>query len=434
MADRRVTHTGKDSEGDITGLCDPSAGWYSRLTADAIADIESGAHTYYVEGASGRTDIHVVDGPTVKYLRTDPNQIGADNLDDLPDCSPLRQVLSSDVPIKLLWEADSTSTDLASVESRLAGFADRLYDCTDGQWRVGRFLIHDDRSELSSKGRGVGHVHRTGTHGAHGHADGRPNNPEHWEVNETSSVGAYLMEFLHSWTGLKDEYEVSQGGASTNCPAATADRDSSKACVMDDTYGSPSELCRPDTHNTNTEQGNVRGMDCYSWLVKVMDDAGNHGFQVPSRHVLGPATAPTLRFVYLTIENVRQIDDPDPGWFQGPGDYYAKVRMSGAGFAKSKHRDNRSNVSPDWLFGLAFSSDADRRIPIRLQIWDHDFWSSDDLCDMSPVAGKKHLDLVYDTATGGISGDVNGQRDVPITVSGSGDSDRVETTFVITSR
>ena len=162
MAHRRVTHTGKDSEGDITGLCNPTDGWYSRLTAAAIADIEAGTHSYYVEGGAGRTDIHVVHGPTRKYLRTDPNQIGADNLDDLPDCSPLREVLTSVVPIRLMWDADSTSTDLGTVESRLGDFADRLYDCTDGQWRIGRFLIHDDRSELSAKGRGVGHVHRSG--------------------------------------------------------------------------------------------------------------------------------------------------------------------------------------------------------------------------------------------------------------------------------
>lgn len=434
MADRRVTHTGKNTQGDITGLCNPAEEWYSRLTARAIADIESGTHRYYVDSDSGRTDIHVVDDPDGKYLRTKANEQGSDNLDVLPTCTPLSEILVSDVPIRLLWDADSSTTDLATVENRLAGMADRLYDCTDGQWRIGRFLIHDDRSELAPKGKGVGHVHRTDTHGEHGHADGRPNNPEHWEVNESSRVGVYLMEFLHSWTGLKDEYEVSQNGASTNCPASTADRDASNACVMDDTYGTPTELCRPDTHNPNTEQGNVRDMDCYSWLVKVMDDAGHRGFQVPQRHVPGPANAPTLRFVYLTITNVRQLSDPDPGWLQGPGDYYARVKMAGAGFAKSTHRDNDANVSPNWLFGLAFSSDTDRTIPIRLEIWDHDTLSGDDRCDLSPVNGKTHIDLAYDTATGKITGDVTGTRDTPITIAGSGDADRVEATFVLTSR
>ncbi len=434
MAHRRVTHTGKNSDGDITGLCNPNAAWYSTLTAQAIADIKSGTHRYYVDTGGQRASIQVVNGSYGEYLRTKANKKTVDNLDDLPDWPPLVEALISSVPIRLNWDANSSTTDLGTVEGKLRGYADRLYDCTDGQWRIGRFLIHDDRSELSSTGTGVGHVHRTNTHGAHGHADGRPDNPEHWEVNESSRIGAYLMEFLHSWTGLKDEYEISQNGPRTNCPSTQALRDSSNACVMDDTSGTPTELCRPGTHNTNTEQGNVRGMDCYSWLVQVMNQANVVGFQVPTRQVPGPTTAPQLRFVYLTIQNVRQIDDPDPGVFQGTADYYARVRMSGSGFSKSKHEDNVSNPSPGWLFGLGFSNDDDQRIPIRLEIWDHDALSGDDLADLSPVSGRRHLDIVYDTATGQISGDVSGARDIPITVQGAGESDRVEVTFVVTSR
>lgn len=354
----------------------------------------------------------------------------------LSDPAPLQEVLASDVPIRLMWQATAASNDLSTVEDRLRRFNDRLYDCTDGQWRIGRFLIHDDRSELSPTGRGVGHIHRTATHGPHGHAQGRPNDPEHWEVNEQSSVGTYLMEFLHSWTGLKDEYEVSEDGASTNCPADRALRDSSNACVMDLTYGRPTELCRPETHNPNTEQGNVRGMDCYSWLRKVMTEAGYPGFQVPSIHIRGPRAAPTLRFVYLTIHRVRQITDPDPGFFQGEGDFYARVRMSGVGFSRSKHEDNRFDVSPDWFFGFAFSSHRHRTIPIRIEIWDDDSLSGDDKCDVSPVQGKKELDIRYDTATGQFTGDVTGTRDTPRSVfgEGGGEENRVAMTFSITSR
>jgi len=346
----------------------------------------------------------------------------------------LPEVWASNLPIRLMWEATATGSDLSTVEGRLRDFNGRLYDCTDGQWRIRRFLIHDHRSELSPTGRGVGHIHRTGTHGPHGHADGRPNDPEHWEVNESSNVGAYLMEFLHSWTGLKDEYEVSQGGASTNCPSTAALRTSSNACVMDGTVGTPTELCRPDTHNPNTEQGNVRGKDCYSWLRDVMLAAGHTGFQVPSGHIPGPTAAPTLRFVYLTIQRVKQIDDPDPSVFQGPGDYYANVRMSNAWFAPSKHEDDRAEVSPNWLFGLGISSGSHLTIPIRIEIWDHDSLSSDDQCDVSPVVGRKALNINYNTATGQITGDVSGTRDTPITVQGAGDSDRVKITFIVTSR
>lgn len=56
------------------------------LKKDAIADIETKAHTYHVPWASGRTEIRVVNGPTGKYLRTDRDSTEKNNLDDLPDC------------------------------------------------------------------------------------------------------------------------------------------------------------------------------------------------------------------------------------------------------------------------------------------------------------------------------------------------------------
>lgn len=345
----------------------------------------------------------------------------------------LPEVWACDVRIKVLWNATATGSDLTTVENRLRGFNDRLYNCTDGQWRVARFLIHDNRSELSSTDKGVGHIHRTGTHTPHGHADGRPNNPKHWEVNEGSRIGAYLMEFLHSWTGLKDEYEVSQGGAGTNCPSSRSLRDATSACVMDDTYGTPTELCRPETHNPNTEQGNVRNMDCYSWLRKVMHEAGKTGFQVPAGHISGPGSAPTLRFVYLTILRVEQIDRPE-GWGGGQADYYAKVRMDGLWFAKSKHRHDRRVVTPNWIFGFAFSNTAHRTIPIRIELWDHDTTSGDDLCDINPRRGRKVLNLTYNTSTGRIGGDLTGTRNTIITARGGGDSDRAEIRFRITNR
>ena len=86
MADRAVRKTGKDSDGDIISLCDDGASWSPRKKADAISDIENDIHTYYVPWKSGRTEIHVVDGPTGKYLRTDRDNTSKNNLDDLPDC------------------------------------------------------------------------------------------------------------------------------------------------------------------------------------------------------------------------------------------------------------------------------------------------------------------------------------------------------------
>lgn len=340
---------------------------------------------------------------------------------------------ASDLKIKVLWRASAAGDDLAVVERRLAQFNDRLYDCTDGQWRVGRFLIHDHRSELGAEDDGVGHIHRVDTHGPHGHASGRPNDPEHWHTNEAEGVDTYLMEFLHSWTGLKDEYEVSEDGPSTNCPATAALRDATNACAMDTSYGAPTELCRPDTHNPVTEQGNVHGMDCYTWLAHVMRQAGKEGFVVPDGHIPGPAIAPPLRFVYLTVLEVNQLDSPE-GLGAGVADYYGRVSMDGLWFARTKHREDVSHVRPNWLFGLGLSGHTHRTVPIRVVLWDHDSTSADDLCDINPRPGKHRLDFVFNTGTGEVTGDVVGRRDSVISAGGSGDGNRAEIRFVVQSR
>ena len=83
MAARRVTSTGKYDR-DITALC---GSWGRANKSEAIRDIEYGWHNYYVQDLLGRTaDVHVVNGRTGKYLRTDPNSSCSDNLDNLPDC------------------------------------------------------------------------------------------------------------------------------------------------------------------------------------------------------------------------------------------------------------------------------------------------------------------------------------------------------------
>ncbi|WP_022898928.1 DUF3892 domain-containing protein [Humibacter albus] len=85
MADRQVTHTSKNRDGDITGIGNPGQFWSPRLKAGAISDIELGINTYHVQWPEKRTEIRVVNGPTGKYLRTDRDNTTRNNLDDLPD-------------------------------------------------------------------------------------------------------------------------------------------------------------------------------------------------------------------------------------------------------------------------------------------------------------------------------------------------------------
>lgn len=87
MTDRPVVQSRKNRDGDILALCNPQEYWSPRLKHDAINDIESGIHRYYVPWRDGKTTwIRVVNGPNGKYLRTDRDETTRNNLDDLPDC------------------------------------------------------------------------------------------------------------------------------------------------------------------------------------------------------------------------------------------------------------------------------------------------------------------------------------------------------------
>ena len=87
MAERAVVQSKKGQDGDILARCNHGEYWSPRGKADAINDIESGTHQYYVPWSDGtKTPIRVVNGPTGKYLRTDKDNTSRNNLGDLPNC------------------------------------------------------------------------------------------------------------------------------------------------------------------------------------------------------------------------------------------------------------------------------------------------------------------------------------------------------------
>ena len=86
MADRQVTQSRKDIDGDILALCNPGQVWSPKSKKDAIQDIVNRVHSYFVLDATGRVNIIVVNGPTGKYLRTEKDATKGNNLDELPDC------------------------------------------------------------------------------------------------------------------------------------------------------------------------------------------------------------------------------------------------------------------------------------------------------------------------------------------------------------
>ena len=50
-----------------------------------MADIESGTHNYFAVWTYGMTTIRVTDNGTGKYLRTDKEPSGRNNLEELPE-------------------------------------------------------------------------------------------------------------------------------------------------------------------------------------------------------------------------------------------------------------------------------------------------------------------------------------------------------------
>ena len=87
MAHRQVFTTKKNDDGDILALCNSTETWSPRYKKEAITDIESGKHSYFVVISGIKVNIRVVTDPVKgKYLRTDPDQTNRNNLDMLPDC------------------------------------------------------------------------------------------------------------------------------------------------------------------------------------------------------------------------------------------------------------------------------------------------------------------------------------------------------------
>lgn len=84
MTSREVTCTCKDKDGNITCL----GGSWGQVDKDqAMDDIDNGTHEYWVPGRGGtKVQVHVVPNHAPPYLRTDPDDTTANNLDELDDC------------------------------------------------------------------------------------------------------------------------------------------------------------------------------------------------------------------------------------------------------------------------------------------------------------------------------------------------------------
>lgn len=85
MARRRVTHARKHN-GRVVALGNPEDWWSPRSIVDAIVDIDTGLHRYYVTDTNGHVVIiQTIAEPTGPQLHA-PRHYGGDLLSQLPEC------------------------------------------------------------------------------------------------------------------------------------------------------------------------------------------------------------------------------------------------------------------------------------------------------------------------------------------------------------
>lgn len=117
----------------------------------------------------------------------------------------------------------------------------------------------------------------------------------------------------------------------------------------------------------------------------------------------GPVTAAPFTPTTLTITQVVELDDPDPGPTQGDGDYYARVQI-GAFPTQTGPEQSGEDFEPFWTF----SEDVDRAVnvttvPVTLTLLDADGFGAgpDDIIDLNPVDNVQQLvfDVELDTGS-----------------------------------
>lgn len=227
---------------------------------------------------------------------------------------PERWVVPQQIVV-LDWTAARNDPTVEQVRDCLVAMNRRIYDATDGQIRIAKFVVLDRDRGAGVTAPGVMTFHKnwataTETHTENfdagligfAHNLGSPAAPAHMHVGHefirnygVEVYGAVIChEWLHAWTGVGDEYKDARYERETRCPADEAVRRDRDSCIMAWSM-SYTELCRPDDHNTNTWSQARIGRDCYTHLVRtvnacVADRAGD--LVVPDRVYAGPTDAP----------------------------------------------------------------------------------------------------------------------------------------------
>ena len=138
---------------------------------------------------------------------------------------------------------------------------------------------------------------------------------------------------------------------------------------------------------------------------------------------------PPNRSVRVVIHGVRlntdmEGDDDYVPFYDNRADVYGRVTIAGHAFDLPELTDNDSPVwdPQDGTFVAPISANP---VPIRIELFEADtgITGSDDEVDINPQGGKRRLDVLFDTCSLLLSGDLPGTTtQVPIESSGTGSS------------
>jgi uncharacterized repeat protein (TIGR01451 family) len=144
----------------------------------------------------------------------------------------------------------------------------------------------------------------------------------------------------------------------------------------------------------------------------------------------------------VTITHVECVDDCDAtgleAALEGHADFYAKVFINGVE-QTTPTIDNNPSIDPFWVVSAQVPDDVEN-VPVRIEIWDYDSTSGDDIGDVSPRAGDNTLDFRVSYVDGkwvdptGNEDNVNWPQSCSTGNGGDNDAPRVKVCFDVSTQ
>lgn len=204
--------------------------------------------------------------------------------------------------VRLPEEVREGAFDIDMAKELCKELAIRLYDAFDGQVYIAEFVIVNP-SLRGEREEGTCTLFKTGSILYHNesYVGDPPMHPGRFYCTIPAGAnyvawcaGTMLHEWLHTFIGLGDEYKHAGDPGSdmnTSCPLNPNSEKNleENSCVM---YLSRSrrELCRPQNHNPDTDQGKEA---CYTKAARVLFENQLAFIRVPTKVMKGPLDAPT---------------------------------------------------------------------------------------------------------------------------------------------